>query len=92
MEKLERLDDLVFDTINGRRPALEELTQLWPQMIAELPRELWAESREQYLRYAIVLWESSMTGGVRDPQWAVGRWTCWPCYSTRRPEMVAKRP
>jgi hypothetical protein len=71
LEKLERLDDLVFDTIDGRRPALEELTQLWPQLIAELPRDLWTESREQYLRYAITLWESSMGGGVRDPQWAV---------------------
>jgi hypothetical protein len=47
------------------------LTQLWPQLIAELPRDLWAESREQYLRYAITLWESSMGSGVRDPQWAV---------------------
>jgi hypothetical protein len=71
LEKLERLDDLVFDTIDGRRPALEELTQLWPQLIAELPRELWAESREQYLRYALVLWETSIRGGVRDPQWAI---------------------
>lgn len=71
LDKLERLDDLVFDTINGRQPALEELTQLWPQLIAELPRELWAESREQYLRYAIGLWETSLAGGVRDPQWAV---------------------
>jgi len=71
LEKLERLDDLVFDTINGRRPALEELTQLWPQLMAELPRDLWAESREQYLRYAITLWELSRGGGVRNPQWAV---------------------
>ena len=71
LEKLERLDDLVFDTINGRRPALDELTQLWPQLMAELPRELWSESREQYLRYALELWESSMSDGVRDPKWAV---------------------
>jgi hypothetical protein len=71
LEKLERLDDLVFDTINGRRPALEELTKLWPELIAALPRELWAESREQYLRYALALWESSIGEGVRDPQWAI---------------------
>ncbi len=71
LEKLERLDDLVFDTINGRRPALEELTQLWPQLMAELPRDLLQESREQYLRYAVKLWESCLANGVRDPQWAV---------------------
>ncbi|HEX3998854.1 MAG TPA: hypothetical protein VHX65_09915 [Pirellulales bacterium] len=71
LEKLERLDDLVFDTINGCRPALDELSQLWPQAIAELPRELWSESREQYLRYALALWESTTNAGTRDPQWAV---------------------
>jgi GTPase-associated protein 1, N-terminal domain type 2 len=72
LERLERLDDLVFDTINGRRPALEELAQSWPRLSAELPAELLAESREQYLRYAIKLWESCLTNGVRDPSWAVG--------------------
>ncbi len=71
LDKLERLDDLVYDTIDGRRPALDELTQLWPELIAQLPRELVAESREQYLRFALALWEKSMTDGVRDPKWAV---------------------
>ena len=71
LEKLERLDDLVFDTINGRRPALEELAQLWPRMLAELPPELLHESREQYLRYAVKLWDLCMADGVRDPKWAV---------------------
>lgn len=71
LEKLERLDDLVYDTINGRQPALDELAKLWPQLMSELPRDLWAESREQYLRYAIALWESSMRDGIREPQWAV---------------------
>jgi hypothetical protein len=72
LEKLERLDDLVFDTINGRRPALDELAALWPQVIAELPRELWSESREEYLRYALKLWETSAGVESRDPHWAVG--------------------
>ena len=70
LEKLKHLDDLVFDTIAGRRPALDELTQLWPHVMADLPRELWAESREQYLRYALKLWESTAASGTRDPHWA----------------------
>ncbi len=70
LEKLEHLDDLVFDTIAGRRPALDELTGLWPHVMADLPRELWAESREQYLRYALKLWESTASSGTRDPRWA----------------------
>jgi hypothetical protein len=72
LERLEHLDDLVFDTINGRRPALDELAESWPRLAAELPPDLLAESREQYLRYAIKLWESCLTDGVRDPSWAVG--------------------
>jgi hypothetical protein len=72
LERLERLDDLVFDTINGRRPALEELAESWPRLSAELPADLLAESREQYLHYAIKLWESCLTDDVRDPSWAVG--------------------
>ncbi|HEV2969767.1 MAG TPA: hypothetical protein VGY55_07240 [Pirellulales bacterium] len=71
LEKLERLDDLVFDTINGRRPSLDELSRLWPQFAAELSPDLVAESREQYLRYAIKLWEACLTDGARDPSWAV---------------------
>ncbi len=71
LEKLERLDDLVFDTINGRQPALDELTRLWPQLAAELPRELLEESRAQYLRYALSLWESHLAEDLRDPLWAV---------------------
>lgn len=71
LEQLERLDDLVFDTINGRRPALEELAVVWPQLSAELPAELLAESQEQYLRYAIKVWESSVGEGLRNPDCAV---------------------
>ncbi len=71
LELLEQLDDLVFDTISGRRPALDELTALWPKLSAELPGELLAESREQYLRYAIKLWESCADDQKRDASWAV---------------------
>jgi hypothetical protein len=71
LEKLEHLDDLVFDTIGGRQPALDELTRLWPRTFAELPGEMLAESREQYLRYALSLWNSCQPDNGRDPQWAI---------------------
>jgi hypothetical protein len=71
LEKLEHLDDLVFDTIGGKQPAFDELTRLWPNLLAELPTEMLAESREQYLRYALSLWNSCHAEQVRDPQWAV---------------------
>ncbi|MGA7414975.1 MAG: hypothetical protein WBW33_31185, partial [Bryobacteraceae bacterium] len=71
LEQLEHLDDLVFETINGRQPALEELTQCWPALAKQLPAELLAESREQYLRYAIKLWQSQRDDGPRDPAWAI---------------------
>jgi GTPase-associated protein 1 len=71
IELLEQMDDLVFDTISGRRPALDELTALWPRLLAELPVDLLAESREQYLRYAIKLWESCVGDENRDATWAV---------------------
>jgi hypothetical protein len=71
LEMLEHLDDLVFDTINGQRPALDELTALWPRLSAALPADLLAESREQYLRYAVKLWDSCGGGDQRDASWAV---------------------
>jgi hypothetical protein len=71
LEQLERLDDLVFETINGRRPALDELTRCWPSLAKQLPADLLAESREQYLRYSIKLWQSRGDSDFRDPAWAV---------------------
>ncbi len=70
LDKFERLDDLVFDTINGKQPALDELTAAWPKLSADLPPDLLAESREQYLRYALKLWDGQQTS-VRDVNWAV---------------------
>ncbi len=70
-ERLKRLDDLVFDTINERRPAIDELAKSWPRLSAELPAELLAESHEQYLRYAINICGSYLADRLRDPTWAV---------------------
>jgi hypothetical protein len=70
--RLETLDDAVFDAINGHEAAVSLVQSLWPALRAELGDELLAESREQYLRYAISVWEQCLDGGaVRDPARAV---------------------
>jgi hypothetical protein len=72
LEKLERLDDLVFDAIAGNGTALAELLCAWPQLRQELDAGLLAESREQYLRYALSVWgECAAREGVRDPGRAI---------------------
>ena len=68
LEKLEALDDAVFDAINGSAPALECLKLLWPATLAGLGETLVADSREQYLRYALSIWEQCVDAqGLRDP-------------------------
>ena len=57
LKKLERLDDLVFGAIAEKETLGEELKSFWPQVRAELGEELIVESREQYLRYALSVWE-----------------------------------
>jgi hypothetical protein len=51
---------------------MEELHTLWPAVLAELGNDLVAESREQYLRYAMTVWEDYVEpGGVRNAGRAV---------------------
>jgi hypothetical protein len=57
LEKLEHLDDLVYDAIRGDRSAMDGLRTSWPRVRQELGEELLEESRAQYLRYAMSLWE-----------------------------------
>jgi hypothetical protein len=72
LEKLELLDDAVYDAISGQAPALERLKTLWPAVLADLGDDLVAESRAQYLRYAISLWDGAAEdSAVRDPLRAV---------------------
>jgi hypothetical protein len=71
-EKLEHLDDVVFEALNGDEAAAGELQTLWPAVLLELGEAMVAESREQYLRYALAIWEQCVsTDGVRDPARAV---------------------
>lgn len=68
LEKLELLDDVVYEAIDGQATALERLEKLWPETLATLGEKLVAESREQYLRYALAIWEECVEpDGVRNP-------------------------
>jgi hypothetical protein len=71
VERLEKLDDVVFDAIGGDPRAMEEVARLWPQLVTELGPERVEESREQYLRYSLSIWESCLEEGLRDPERAV---------------------
>jgi len=72
LEKLEALDDLVYEAIGGQVSALERLGEFWPQVLAELGDDLVAQSREQYLRYALSIWEDwNEPGSTRNPGRAV---------------------
>jgi hypothetical protein len=72
LEKLERLDDAVFEAIAGSAAALEDLKRLWPQLCKELAKPLLAESQEHYLRRAVSVWEEGVKpDAARDPQAAV---------------------
>jgi len=72
LEKLEVLDDLVYEAIGGQISALERLGEFWPQVLAELGDDLVADSREQYLRYALSIWEDwTDPGSTRNPTRAV---------------------
>ncbi|HEV3344685.1 MAG TPA: hypothetical protein VG125_30190 [Pirellulales bacterium] len=68
IEKLELLDDTVFEAIAGRPGALDELRRLWPAVLAEVGPALVEESREQYLRHALGVWRQCVEGDqIRNP-------------------------
>jgi len=70
--RLEALDDAVFDAIQGKAAALADLYRIWPALKIELGDALLAESREQYIRYALSIWhEPASIEGDRDPLRAV---------------------
>jgi hypothetical protein len=72
LEKLEHLDDLVYEAISGQTGSLEQLRTAWPRLLGELGGDELAESREQYLRYALSIWEECVdAGSIRDPARAI---------------------
>jgi hypothetical protein len=62
IEKLELLDDLVFEAIAGKPGALDELRRLWPEVLTQVGPSLVEESREQYLRHALRVWKGCVDG------------------------------
>lgn len=72
LEKLELLDDLVYESIGGNAQAMKQLETVWPALKKELDETLLMESREQYLRYALSIWEDfNEKDGHREPIRAV---------------------
>ncbi|HEY5312170.1 MAG TPA: hypothetical protein VIK18_06605 [Pirellulales bacterium] len=72
VERLEVLDDLVFEAIAGKSGALEQLRLLWPQTLKQLGPELLDESRSQYLRHAMNVWKDCLAAEeIRNPLLAV---------------------
>jgi hypothetical protein len=66
--KLEALDDAVFGALQGDTSAWAELHKLWPALKSELSNDLLVESHEQYIRYAISIWqEPANMEGDHDP-------------------------
>lgn len=70
LEKLDALDDAVFEAIAGGDGALERLQTLWPAVIAEVPPEFVEESQEHYLGHALRIWEHFVQEG-RSPERAI---------------------
>jgi hypothetical protein len=62
IEKLEQLDDMVFEAIAGKQGAIEQLQRLWPEVLAKVGPDLVEESREQYLRHALRVWRDCVEG------------------------------
>jgi hypothetical protein len=68
LDDLERLDDVVFDAMTGDERAIEEMGRMWPQLLAKLGPDRLDESREQYLRHSLSVWETCLENGLRDPE------------------------
>ena len=72
LDKLEHLDDLVYDAVAGKAAAMDDLRAFWPQVRDDLGDQLLAESQEQYLRYALSTWVGCVEAeAVRDPSRAI---------------------
>jgi hypothetical protein len=70
VERLELLDDLVFEAIDGKREALARLRKQWPQMLATLGPQSIEESRLLYVERATAVWAQHNSGVLRQPDLA----------------------
>jgi hypothetical protein len=71
IELLEQLDDAVYDCIHGAPNAIEMIGALWQTLSERLRPDVLAAAREQYMRYALTLWEACHDAAVSQPQKAV---------------------
>lgn len=72
MERLEELDDVVFEAIAGKTTAIQRLKKLWPEITGPLSPRLADESREAYCRHALQKWlDCTENGSARNPKLAV---------------------
>jgi hypothetical protein len=71
IELLEQLDDAVYDCIHGAPNAMETIGTLWQKLSERLRPDVLATAREQYMRYALMLWEACHDAAVRQPQKAM---------------------
>lgn len=71
IELLEQLDDAVYDCIHGAPNVMETIGTLWRKLSDRLRPDVLAAAREQYMRYAVTLWEACHDAAVRDPKKAM---------------------
>ncbi|MBI3467560.1 MAG: hypothetical protein HY000_31505 [Planctomycetes bacterium] len=72
IQRLELLDDTVFEAVAGKSAALRKLQELWPEVLSQLGPELIEESRAQYLRHVLSVWRQYLdSDSLRDPSRAV---------------------
>jgi hypothetical protein len=71
IDLLEQLDDTVYDCIHGAPNAIETIGTLWQNLSQRLRPDVLAAAREQYMRYALTLWEACLDSGSRQPQHAM---------------------
>ncbi|MGC3969821.1 MAG: hypothetical protein QM775_21570 [Pirellulales bacterium] len=64
MERLEELDDVVFEAIAGKQSAISRLRSLWPEIVGPLSPALADESREAYCRHALQKWLDCTENGA----------------------------
>jgi hypothetical protein len=67
VERLERLDDVIFPAIEGDEAALEASAPVWRETVAELGPGVVEESRSEYLRYARSVWQFLTSQTVSQP-------------------------
>ena len=72
IEQLGLLDDAVFEAIAGLPGAMDRLRSLWPAVQAAVGTALVEESRDQYVRHALIVWRACIEGTeLRDPAHAI---------------------